>query len=315
MKGFYQRIKKRWQVFFVIFLIFSFLPKNLPAETIGVIIPGEVHYYRETYNAFLSRLKREGYIERLKLVLQKPYPDYISLSNAARKLNALDVDLILTFGSSSTLAVIDTKTKTPIVYSCLSESFAQRLKGRNIIGINYKIFPSSLVRYLREIANIKKLGIIFSPNDPDSVIQMEDVRKAAEQYGIRAEPISLSDNRDVKKSLSGRNIDAIFITQSALVEMVFTQIIEFSRSKRMPTASLLPGFPGYYPTISLYVNERELGGKVAEMTIKILDGLPPELIKVSCCNEIELVFNLKEVKEMGYKIPMNLVATATKLIQ
>lgn len=314
MKGFYQRIKKRWQVF-VIFLIFSFLPKDLQAETIGVIIPGGVHYYRETYNAFLSRLKSEGYIERLNLILQKPYPDYISLSNAARKLNALDVDLILTFGSSSTLAVIDTKTKTPIIYSCLSESFAQRLKGRNITGINYKIFPSSLVRYLREIANIKKLGIIFSPNDPDSVIQMEDVRKTAEQYGIRAEPISLSDNRDVKKSLSGRNIDAIFITQSALVEMVFTQIIEFSRSKRMPTASLLPGFPGYYPTISLYVNERELGGKVAEMTIKILDGLPPKLIKVLCCNEIELVFNLKEVKEMGYKIPMNLVAIATKLIQ
>lgn len=285
------------------------------AETIGVIITGNVHYYKEIHNAFLSRLKKEGYSERVEIVLQKPYPDYISLSNAARKLNALDVDLILTYGASSTLAVMDTKTKTPTIYSCLSESFAQKLKGKNITGVSYRLFPSSLIRYMKEITTIKTMGIIYNSNDPDSVLQMDDVRKALHQYNIGVELININSVRDVKKALSGRNIEGIFITQSPLVEMVFSQIIDFSRSHKIPTASLLPGYSGYYPTIALYIRENEIGEKIAKMTINILEGLSPNRVETSCCNEVELVFNLKEVKEMGYRIPMDLVATATRLIQ
>lgn len=315
MKGFWQRSKGRWRVFFVILLIPFILSGNLLAETIGVIIPGNVHYYREIHNAFLSRLKKGGYSERVEIVLQKPYPDYISQSNAARKLNALDVDIILAYGANSTLAVMDTKTKIPIIYSCLSESFAQKLRGKNITGVSYRLIPSSLVRYMKEITNIKRMGIIYNSSDPDSVMQMEDVRRALDQYNVGTELIKLNSYKDIKKALSGRNIDAIFITQSPVVEMVFPQIIDFSRSQRIPTASLLPGYSGHYPTIALYVRESEIGERIAEMTIKILEGLSPDRVKTSCCNEVELVLNLREVKEMGYRIPMDLVATATRLIQ
>lgn len=315
MKGFSQKLKESGLVFFATFFALFILSGNLFAETIGIIMSGNIHYYNEIHRAFLSRLKKEGYSDRVEIVLQKPYPDYISLSNAARKLNALDVDLIITYGAGSTMAVMDTKTKTPLIYSCLSETFAQRIRGRNITGISYRLIPSSLLRYIKEIVTIKSIGIIYNSNDPDSLSQMEDIRKASEQYGMRAELINLSTVRDVKKVLSGRGIDAIFITQVPVTETAFTQIIEFSRSQRIPTASMLPGTSGHYPTIALYTREKEIGERIAEMTIKILDGLSPDKVKVSCCNEVELVFNLKEVKEMGYKIPMDLVATATKLIQ
>lgn len=315
MKGSSQKVKKRGFAFFVTFFTFLLLSGNLLAETVGIIMSGNIHYYNEIHRAFLSRLKKEGYSDRVEIVLQKPYPDYISLSNAARKLNALDVDLIITYGAGSTMAVIDTKTKTPLIYSCLSDTFAQRVRGRNITGISYRLFPSSLLRYIKEIVTIKSIGIIYSSNDPDSVLQMEDIRKASEHYGMRTELINLNNVRDVKKILSGRGIDAILITQAPVTEAAFTQIIEFSRSQRIPSASLLPGNSGHYPTIALYAKEKEIGEKIAEMTIKILDGSNPERVKVSCCNEVELVFNLREVKEMGYKIPMDLVATATKLIQ
>lgn len=315
MKRFSQGAKITARTFFVILLTLFFFSESVIAETIGIIMSGNIQYHRDIHNAFVSRLKKEGYIDRVEIVLQKPFPDYISLSNAARKLNALDVDLIITYGANSTMAVIDTKTKTPLIYSCLTESFSQKIRGRNITGLSYRLFPSSLLRYIKEVTAVRNIGIIYSSIDPDSVLQMEEVRRASEQYGMRAELINLNTARDVKKALSGRNIDAIFITQSPVTGMALRKIIEFSRSQRIPTASLLPGESGYYPTIALYVREKEIGEKIAEMTIKVLDGSSHAGVKTSCCDEVELVFNLKEVKEMGYKIPMDLVATATKLIQ
>ncbi len=315
MKYFLQRFKAWFRVFFMTLLVFSLFSENLLAETVGIIIPGDLQYYRDVYSAFMSRLRKEGYADRLDIISQKPYPDYVSLSNAARKLNALDVDLIITYGAVSTMAVLDTKTKIPLIYSLVSESFSQKIKGRNTTGISYRLFPSSLIKYIRELTLIQSIGIIYSSNDPESVLQMEDVKKASEQYGIRTELFNLNNVKEPRKLLSGKHIDAIFITHSPLVEMAFSQIIEFSRLHKIPTASLLPHKSGQYPTVSLYIRERELGEKIAEMTIKIIEGNPPNRVKVSCCNEVELVLNLREVKEMGYKIPVDLVAAATKLIQ
>lgn len=310
-----QRMKRIAQGLFLTIIALLFLPQDLMAETIGVIIPGNIQYYREVHNSFLARLKKEGFSERVEVILQKPHPDYISMSNAARKLSALDVDLIITYGAPPTVALLDLKTKIPTVYSCLSESFAQKVRGRNITGVSYRLFPSSLIRYIKEIVPVKTIGIIYSLNDPDSIMQMEEIRKASEQYGFKAELITLDTARDVRRILSIRDIDAIFITQTPVAELALPQIIQYARLRRIPTASLLPGDAGHHPTIALYIRQKELGEKIAEIAIGIMDGLSPERIKVSCCNEVELVFNLREVKEMGYKIPMDLVATATRLIQ
>lgn len=315
MIRFFYRINKIVFLFFVILFAFFIFLENLLAETVGIIMPGNVSYYREIHNAFLNKLKREGYGERVNIVLQKPYPDYISLSNAARKLDALGVDLIIAYGTNTAMAVIHTKTKVPLIYACITDSFAQKIRGRNITGISYRIFPSSLLRYIREITTIKSVGIIYSTNDPDSVLQMEDIRRASEQYGIKAELIIMNTVHDAKRALKGRNIDAVFITQSPVIQMALTEIIDIARARRMLTASLLPGISGHYPTIALYVKEEEIGDRIVEMMTKILGGLPADKVKVSCCDGVELAFNLKEVKEMGYRIPSDLVVSATRLIQ
>jgi len=310
-----QRIMKKGAGLFVLLLIFFLLTGDLSAETIGVILSGDIRHYREIHDSFLSKLKRAGYSERVDIILQRPYPDYLSLSNAARKLSAYDVDMFITYGAASTQAVLDLKTKTPVIYSSLSEPYAMKLSGKNVTGVSYRVYPSTLLRYLREIVTIRTIGIVYNSGDPDSVIQMEDIKKASEQYGFRVAAVSLKTVKDARNIFYGQNPDAIFITQTPVAEMALPVILEYARAHRIPTASLFPGDYGYHPTISLYARPKELGEKMAEVVIRILDGSNPDKVKVSCCNEVELVFNLKEVKEMGYRIPMDLVATATRLIQ
>jgi ABC-type uncharacterized transport system substrate-binding protein len=124
----------------------------LAAEnTIGVIMTGDIPYYQELHSAFMTKLGKEGFTGNTEVILQKPYPDSISLSNAARKLIAMDVDVIVAYGTPAALAVVNEKTKIPLIYA-VYEPFTQRLKSRYSSGVN--IAGSSLLRYLRGLKQI-----------------------------------------------------------------------------------------------------------------------------------------------------------------
>jgi putative ABC transport system substrate-binding protein len=290
-------------LYLLAFILFSvchlFFPTPAPAaqKTIGVIIPGDIPYYRDIHNAFMAKLNREGYGAMVEIVVQKPYPDPISLSNSARKLIAFDIDVIVTYGTSAAIAVFGEKTKIPLVYSAVYDPLTPKIKARNITGISSKVSVSSLLRYLR--------GMAF---------QMRELLRLSQQYGFRVEGAEIKRIQDARTALSGKKVDALFITSSAVANIGSPALIEFAREHKIPTASLLPD-KNHHAIITLSANPREQGEKVAEMVIKILDGANPERIKPDSSNSTDLVFNLKEAMTMGFKIPMDLVTEATRLIQ
>ena len=281
-------------------------------KSIGVIIAGDIKYYRDVQNIFMSRLNREGYGDKVKVIVQTPYPDNISLSNALRKLIAIDVDVIVTYGAPATVAVYNEKTKIPIVYADVYESVASRLKAANLTGISSKLPISSLLRYLRGIAPVRTLGIVYSSGEEDSAFQSKELYRLAGLYGLKVEPINLNGRQNIKTVLANKKVDAIIITHSCMASMFYSGIEDFARTNRVPVASLMPGRNFI---ISLYANPRELGEKSAERVIKILNGTSPDRISRTCASDTELVFNLKEAVTIGFDIPVELVTEATKLIK
>ncbi len=299
---------------FLAYLVLLFLHPAAFAggKSIGIIITGDGRYYREMQNAFMAKLGREGYDDKVRVIVQKPYPDNVSLSNAVRKLMAIDVDLIITYGTAATMAAFREKTKIPVVYAGVYEPIASKLRDANMTGVSARPSVSSLLRYVRGTTSLKNIGIIYNSAEEDSLFQAREVYKMSGQYGLRSESINIRGVRAIKAALAGRKLDALFITSSSLAEMASSEIEEFSRTYRIPTASLVPGRSFL---ITLCANPRDLGEKAAERAIKILTGTHPEKIARTSSNDTELVFNLKEAVNMGFDIPAALVTEATRLIK
>lgn len=283
-------------------------------KTIGVIMTGDIFYYKDVHNAFLSKINKEGLADKVEIIVQRPYPDPISLSNAARKLIALEVDVIVAYGTPATLAVLAEKTKIPIVYVGVYEPLTSKIRGKNVTGISSRVSLSSLLRYLRQITPIATLGVVYSTNEEDSTYQMRELIKAGEQYGFRVEKINLTRFQDAKAMLSGKRPDAVFITGSSIANMASASIMDFCRELRIPSVSLLPD-KGNHATVTLYPSPKEQGERGAEKAIKVLRNTPVETIRADASSDTELVFNLREAKDIGLKIPINLVTEATKLVQ
>jgi len=297
----------------VIVILLILIPQVFAAEkTIGVIMTGEISYYTKIHKAFTARLSREGY--DVEILLQKPYPDWISWSNAARKFIAIDVDIIVTYGGAASLAVIREKPGIPVVYAGVHNPTAIGIAGKNITGAIARVPTSSLIRYLKGITNISNLGVLYSEIEKDSLKQLEELEDISRDLGFKIVKINIKRPEDVKKIKNSGKLDALFLTCSASAYMALDTVLDIARAYKLPTVSVLKE-DNSGVIITLSANPEEQGEIAAEKVIKILRGANPDTIPPTNSKNIELIFDLKENMAMGFKIPMGLVTEATKIIQ
>ena len=81
------------KILFAVLFVLA-VAKDLHAEKrIGVIMTGDIPYYVAMHETFVTELNRRiGGSEKIEIILQRPFPNPISWSNAARKLIAFNVD-------------------------------------------------------------------------------------------------------------------------------------------------------------------------------------------------------------------------------
>ncbi len=294
-----------------VILLLLFISGIACAETVGIIFSADIPYYRSVHEAFVSRVKENQGGEKIKFIVQKPYPDPVSWSNAVRKLASADVDAIVTYGTAATLAAIKERTGIPVVYAGVYEPVNP--KGR-MTGACFKVPVSSILRYLGDITTVKTLGVLYSSMEEDSVHQMKEVKELSSKYGFAVREMNLRRPADVSALFSdGGELNALFLTSSASVHIALPSIVNIVRSKKIPSGGILvPEDSGVI--VAFTADPKEQGRSAADKLMEVLKGKPAGDIPPSVCKNIELIFNMKEAVDMGLKIPMDLVTGATKIV-
>lgn len=298
----------------VLFLLAA-APDLHAEKRIGVIMTGDIPYYGVMHEAFVAELNsRFAGGEKIEIILQRPFPNPISWSNAARKLIAFDVDLIVTYGSSATQAVIHERSRIPLVYAGLYESGQEVISAENVTGCGFKIPLSSIVRYLKRLKPVDTLGIVFNSVEEDSVRQYKTMKEFVEQQGIKAQEIDIRSRADLDK-LKGGQADAVFITGSSLAHLWLDEILMILRKEQIPAADIFPDDASAGVLLSLYQPPLSQGQMAAEMVSKILGGEKPVAITPHIFRDTELVFNLVSARYLGITFPIQMISEATRVVQ
>ncbi len=298
-----------------VFFVFAAAPDSQAAKQIGVILTGDVPYYRAMHETFVAELhKRFTGAEKIEIIVQKPFPDPISWSNAARKLIAFDVDLIVSYGSPATQAVLQEKSNIPILYVGLYEPDQAVVTGKNVTGCGFKLPLSSIIRYFRHLKPVNTLGIVFTSAEEDSVRQYKTMAALAAQQNIKTEKIDIGSYADLSKLKTG-NTDAVFITGSSLAHLWLKDIVSILKKRRIPTADIFPDDEESGGLINLFHPPLPQGKMAAEMAAQILlnkkiDSIPPYTSR-----DTELVYNLVEARQLGITIPIDQLIEASRVIK
>jgi putative ABC transport system substrate-binding protein len=285
-------------------------------KRIGVIMTGDIPYYGVMHDAFVAELNsRFAGGERVEIILQRPFPNPLSWSNAARKLIAFDVDLIVTYGSPATQAVIHERSRIPLVYAGVYDTGQEIAAAENATGCSSKIPLSSIVRYVKRLKPVDTLGIVFNSMEEDSVRQYKAMAEFAGQQGMEVAEIDIRSRPDLEK-LKVTKADAVFITGSSLAHLWLDEILNILRKEQIPAADIFPDDSQAGVLLSLYQPPLAQGQMAAEMVSKILRGgekpasIPPHIFR-----DTELVFNLVSARYLGITFPIQMISEATRVVQ
>lgn len=300
--------------FFVIAAVWMFSSEAAAAgKTIGVVMTGNIPYYKDIHKAFSDGLAAEGIGPgSAEVVLQTPTPEPMSWANSVRKLVAVGAQVIVTYGAPATVAALAETSDVPIIFAGVYDPQSLGVLGKNATGVSSTVPVASLVKNLKAISGFSTLGVVYSTSEKDTVLQANDVARLESTYGYRSAKFNVKRQEDLAKIA---NVDALLLTTGCAAMHCVTNIISTVRKSRIPTAATIGGGEQSGIILTLSANPQEQGRTAARMVARALKGDKPSAIPVEPPKKIDLIINLKEATDMGLKVPFDILTSATKVIK
>jgi len=285
--------------------VYSQPPKNLDKKTIGVIMIPHIYYYEEIHRSFVANLLSGITVkEKIKIMVQKPLPDRISLLNAVRKFVALDVDVIVSYGAPATLAAVSEQTDIPVVFASVFDPSGLGISTKNATGVSSRVSILNLLQKLKKISNFSRLGVLYTSTEQDTLLQLDEIKKLEGQLGFESVAFNIRRTEDTLKI---KNVDAFFITTSCPVLYCLDDIIKIARREKIPTASLINTRRGRGILLTISANPEEQGKEAAKLVLLLLKGKKASSLPIVTPEKIDVITNIREASSLGFDIDLQLI--------
>jgi putative ABC transport system substrate-binding protein len=283
---------------------------------------------KEFVGAFRVGLRELGYVENQNIIVEYRWAEGKPerLPKLAAELVSLKVDVIFAAGASAIRAAKNATMTTPIVFEMLADpvsaGFVKTLAhpGGNLTGIAGLApeLSGKRLELLQEIVHrLKVVAVLANPRNPNFQSVLKESGLAASALKLRLEVIEVRDPGGLAESLamSKKKAEALSVVPDSMLLGNHQTIVALAAKHRLPAVygtSLVVdngGLMAYAPS------QTDMWRRAATYVDKILKGAKPADLPVEQPTKFELVINLKAAKQIGLKIPPNVLARADRVIR
>lgn len=282
----------------------------------------------EASNAGLRQgLADKGYVIGQNLILEERYAggDTEKVPALIADLLALKVNLLVTVGTSASLAARRATSTVPIVIASgdpVGSGLVASLSrpGGNVTGISLlsSDYSAKWLGLLKELLpNLHRVAVLWNPDNPSLLREIEQMQTAARTLGIELTAFS-ANLRDIEASLSAVSnggYEGLVVTTDPFLEPYTDRIIALAAERRLPAiypfsvAVQQGGLMSY--SADLFVMWR----RAASYVDRILKGERPGDLPIEQPTAVALKINLKTAKALGLTVPPALIVAADEVIE
>jgi putative ABC transport system substrate-binding protein len=274
---------------------------------------------------FVSALRDRGYEPGRTLVFIERFAagNLEQLPDLAADLIRQKVDILLTAGSSETLAALKATATIPIVFvspSPVELGIVRSLArpGGNATGMSADVTPEvagKLMELLKQVVpRLSRVTVLWNPDRPESRIYESAVREAGRLLRVEPRFVNVRTGRDLETALvaiAGERPDALMIG----ITFNQTRITNFALKNSLPTLSYERNPVDDGGLMSYGPNLGDIMRGLAAYIDKILKGAKPADLPVEQPTKFELVINMKTAKALGVKVPQSILVQANEVIE
>jgi putative tryptophan/tyrosine transport system substrate-binding protein len=279
--------------------------------------------------AFRLGLRELGYVDGQNVVIESRYAEgnLARLPNLAHELLRIKVDVVLAGGSTAIRAMKNATNVVPIIMAHGSDPVelgyvASLAKpGGNITGLTHLApeLGGKRLELLKDIVvQLSRVAVLTDPGTGGHGPQIKELEIGGRPLDLQLRPIEVRDLNNLESAFSAMSkwgAGAFIGLQQPTLDRMRARIVDLAAKNRLPAM---------YPN-SEYVDDGGLMSYAADIVAmfrrsatyvdKALKGTKPADLPVEQPTKFEFVINLKTAKDIGLRIPANVLARADRVIR
>jgi putative ABC transport system substrate-binding protein len=303
--------------------LFARAQLSVRPPTIGFLGPLAQPAMEQWTAALVQRLRELGWIEGRTVAIEYRWAAGRAerAAEIAAEFVALNVDVIVTGGNTSTVAAKNATSTIPIVFAAAGDPINSGLVASlarpagNVTGLSVQatdLARKRLQLLLEVVPSLRHIAIMVNASNPTDVIQVSEAQAVARTLGLEVATAEIRGANDIAPAfdaLKGR-AEALYVSGDPLMASNRTRINTLAQDARLPTIYNYREFVEAGGLMSYGPNFTDLWRRAADYVDKILRGSAPGDIPVEQPTRFDLVINLTTAKVLGLKIPQTLFVSA-----
>lgn len=278
---------------------------------------------------FWKRLEELGWSQGRNLVVERRFAEgqIDQLPTLMASVVALNVDVLVTWGSSGAVAARQATRTIPIVAADMGDPIGTGLAnslahpGGNLTGLSLQWDEEVSGKWLELLQEaVPKLSTIAVIHNPDNSIAQRMIAKLAAHAQTRHLKLAPLEVRDAKALApafrqAAARAQAVLLLPDPLIAENGRRIIALMAQNRLPDISGILEFAQAGGLMAYGVDQRIVFRRAAEYVDKILRGARPGDLPIEQPRQFLLVINLITARALRLTIPQSLLERADEVIR
>ena len=279
--------------------------------------------------AFREALRAQGYVDgsNIQIDTQSLVDRFERMDEAAQRLVKQNVDVIVCYGATATLAAHKATTVIPIVMVSGTDPVKLGLGGTlsspggNVTGVTF-LHPEidgKRLEILREtVPGIRRVGVVLNPAAATEPLNFTRWQAAANRLKLDVQPVEIRLQSDIDGVISDaaqRKIEGLAVVGGTMFVAHRRQLVTAIANVRLPAVYGSSDFPDVGGLISYGPNISDGFRQAAAYVDKILKGAKPREMPFLRATKFEMAVNLRAAKALGIVVPHSILLRADKVIE
>ncbi|KQP22381.1 ABC transporter substrate-binding protein [Pseudorhodoferax sp. Leaf267] len=268
-----------------------------------------------------DELKAAGFEDgrNFKFSYQSAQGNVGTAAQIARKYAGDRPSAIVAIATPSAQSAVAATRQIPVIYSAVTDPVAAKLvkdwgpSGTNVTGVSdLSPLDKHLDLIKKIVPNAKRVGVIYSPGEANSVAIVAALKKAAGPAGVTIVEAAAARTVDVPtaaQSLIGK-ADAMYTPTDNNVVSAFEGIVKVAQQAKIPVIAADTATVERGAVAALGLNYYDIGRQTGKIVVRVLKGEAPGTIASQTSNNFELFVNPAAAKLQGVNLPDELLKSA-----
>lgn len=281
-----------------------------------------------TIKGIIDGLEQSGYKRNVNLEIrvESAQANPALASQIAAKFINQNPDIVVGVAtiSAQSFAKYASENKTKLAFSSVTDPLQAGLvkslenPGNNTSGVSNFIELQPQLELFKKIQpELKRLGFLYNPGELNSISLVNRLEKLCPQLGITLVKQTANKTGEVAQAAMklAANVDAIFISNDSTALSALQSIIMATNKLKIPVYVSDTDAVALGALAALGPNQYQVGVKTGQMIARSLKGEDIGTMPVEFPTKTELFINEKAAEALGIKIPNDVKAKATRIIE